>query len=187
MSAKKEVKTKENITLNELKTNEKNATKFNKDYNNFNERVIYTLNQQQNAINKILDNTIYNLKMASDEARREIPQYAQRITEYQEQTIQIIRDIASDFIEAEKQVVHSFQTQGARKNNVNFNNELWDLYNPEKIAENHILFVNNFTNYLLTTNNLINNAIAYNMRICNTALEQTHDNVKALSKTNIEI
>src|SRR5215207_6877370 len=70
-----------------------------------------TLNQQQDAINKTLDNTLHNIKRSTDEARREIPQYTQRIAEYQEQTIQTIKDIASDVIEAQKQVVDSFQSQ----------------------------------------------------------------------------
>jgi hypothetical protein len=58
------------------------------------------------------------------------------------------------------------------------------LYNPQRIAENHAVIVNNFTSYLLTTNNLINNALTSNMRVYNTALEQTRDNVKAFTKTN---
>ncbi|MDF2736859.1 MAG: hypothetical protein K0S93_715, partial [Nitrososphaeraceae archaeon] len=40
------------------------------------------------------------------------------------------------------------------------------------------------TSYLLNTSNLINNALASNMRVYNTALEQTRDNVKAFAKTN---
>jgi hypothetical protein len=44
--------------------------------------------------------------------------------------------------------------------------------------------VNNFTSYLLNTANLINNALASNMRVYNTALEQTRDNLKAFAKTN---
>ena len=183
MSAK-EVKINENKSLNEPKFNEKNTTKFNRDYNNFNEQVNNTLNQQQNAINKTLDNTLHNIKRSTDEATREIPQYTQRIAEYQERTVQTIRDIASDFIDAEKQIVDSFQSHGDRNSSGNFTNRLWDIYNPEKIAENHAVIVNNFTNYLLTTNNLINNALASNMSIYNTALEQTRDNVKALAKTN---
>ena len=86
----------------------KNTTKFN---NNFNERTNNTLNQQQDAINKTLDNTLNNVKRTTDEATREIPRYTQRIAEYQEQTIQTVRDIASDFIEAQKQVIGSFQSQ----------------------------------------------------------------------------
>ena len=181
---KQEVKINENIAVNEPEFNEKNTTKFNKDNNNFNERTTNTLNQQQDAINKTLDNTLHNVRRSTDEARREIPQYTQRIAEYQEKTIQTIRDIASDFIEAQKQVVGSFQSHGDKNRNVNFSNGLWDLYNPQRIAENNAVIVNNFTNYLLTTNNLINNALESNMRVYNTALEQTRDNVKALVRTN---
>ena len=178
MSAKENIKVNENIAVNELK----NTTKFNKDNNNFNERTTNTLNQQQDAINKTLDNTLNNIKRTTDEATREIPQYSQRIAEYQEQTIQTIRDIASDCIEAQKQVIGSFQSQVDR-NSAN-NNGVWDLYNPQRIVENHAVMVNNFTSYLLNASNLINNALASNMRVYNTALEQTRDNLKACAKTN---
>ncbi len=187
MSTRKEVKINENIAVNEPEFNEKYTTKFNKDNNNFNERtnIDYndTLNQQQDAINKTLDNTLHNIKRTTDEARREIPQYTQRIAEYQEKTIQTIKDIASDFIEAQKQVVGSFQSQQVDRNRGNFY-AFWDLYNPQRIAENHAVMVNNFTSYLLNTSNLINNALASNMRVYNIALEQIRDNVKAFAKTN---
>jgi rubrerythrin len=184
MSAKKEeIKINENIAVNEPK----NTTKFDKDNNNFNERTNNALTQQQDAINKTLDNTLNNIKRTTDEATHEIPRYTQRIAEYQEQTIQTIKDIASDFIEAEKEAISSFQSQVDRNSNsVNFSTStgLWDLYNPPRIAENHAVMVNNFTSYLLNTSNLINNALASNMRVYNTALEQTRDNLKAFAKTN---
>ena len=179
MSAKENIQVHENIDVNEPK----NTTKFNKDNNNFNERTTNTLNQQQDAINKTLDNALNNVKRTTDEATREIPRYTQRIAEYQEQTIQTIRDIASDFIEAQKQVIGSFQSQVDRNSSSN-NNGVWDLYNPQRIAENHSVMVNNFTSYLLNTSNLINNALASNMRVYNTALEQTRDNLKACAKTH---
>jgi len=156
-----------------------NTTKFNKDNNNFNERTTNTLNQQQDAINKTLDNTLNNVKRTTDEATREIPRYSQRIAEYQEQTVQTIRDIASDCIEAQKQVIGSFQSQLDKNTN-----GVWNLYNPQRIAENHAVMVNNFTSYLLNTANLVNNALLSNIRIYNTALEQTRDNLKACAKTN---
>ncbi len=174
----KEVKINENIAVNKSEFNEKYTTKFNKDYNNFNQRTTNTLNQQQDAINKTLDNSLHNVKRITDEARREIPQYTQRIAEYQEKTIQTVKDIASDFIEAQKQVVISFKSQQIHRSGV------WDLYNPQRIAENYAVMVNNFTSYLLNTSSLINNALESNMRVYNTALEQTRDNVKACAKTN---
>ena len=171
------------MSVKEEKLNEKNTTKFSTDNTNFNERtnIDYnnTLNQQQDAINKTLDNTLHNVKRTTDEATREIPQYTQRIAEYQEQTIKTIKDIASDFIEAEKEVIGSFQSQVDRNTG-----GVWDVYNPQRIAENYSVMVNNFTSYLLNTSNLINNALASNMRVYNTALEQTRDNLKAFAKTN---
>ena len=179
MSTTKEAK----INENKPEFNEKYTTKFNKDNNNFNERINNdynnTLNQQQDAMNKTLDNTLHNVKRSTDEARREIPQYTQRIAEYQEKTIQTVKDIASDYIEAQKQVIGSFQSQVYRNNN-----GVWNWFNPQRSAENHAVAVNNFTSYLLNTSNLINNALASNMRVYNTALEQTRDNVKACAKTN---
>jgi hypothetical protein len=185
MSARKdEIKVNENIAVNESK----NTTKFSTDNNNFNERTNNALTQQQDVINMTFDNTLNNIKRSTDKATHEIPRYTQRIAEYQEQTIQTIKDIASDFIEAEKEAIGSFQSQVNRNSssgNVNFSsNGLWDMYNPQRIAENHAIMVNNFTSYLLNTSNLINNALASNMRVYNTALEQTRDNVKAYAKTN---
>jgi len=176
MSARREeIKVNENIAVNESK----NTTKFNKDNNNFNERTNNTLNQQQDVINNTLDNTLNNVIRTTHEAKREIPLYTQCIAEYQQQTIQTITNIASGFIEAEKQVIGSFQSQVV-KNSGN-NNGVWDLYNPQRLAENYAIMVNNFTSYLLNTSH---NALASNMRVYNTALEQTRDNVKACAKTN---
>ncbi|HET7641995.1 MAG TPA: hypothetical protein VFK40_00680, partial [Nitrososphaeraceae archaeon] len=162
------------INENKQDINERNTTKLNKDNNNFNERVVNTLNQQQNAINKTFDNTLHDVKRSTAEARQEIPQYTQRIAEY----IQTVRDIASDVIEGQKQAVNSLQSQQVDRSGV------WNWYNPQRIAENYSVAVNNFTNYLVNTANLVNNALASNMRIYNTALEQTRDNLKTFTKTN---
>jgi phage-related protein len=176
---KEEIKVKENIDVNKPTFYDENTTKVSTNTNNFNERTNNALNQQQDAINKTLDNTLHNVKRTTDEATREIPRYTQRIAEYQEQTIQTIKDIASDFIEAEKEAIGSFQSQVDRNSG-----GVWDVYNPQRIAENHAVMVNNFTSYLLNTSNLINNALASNMRVYNTALEQTRDNLKNFAKTN---
>jgi hypothetical protein len=166
-----------NVFISMSTKEDKINERTNRDLNN-------TLNQQQDAINRTLDNTLHNIRRNTDEARREIPQYTQRIAEYQEKTIQTVKDISSDFIEAQKEVVGSFQSQ-VDNNRGNFY-AFWDLYNPQRIAENNAVIVNNFTSYLLNTSNLINNALASNMRVYNTALEQTRDNLKTLTKTNTD-
>jgi hypothetical protein len=167
----------DNILINMSTKEDKINQRTNIDYNN-------NLNQQQDAINKTLDNTLHNIKRSTDEATREIPQYTQRIAEYQEKTIQTVKDIASDVIEAQKQVVGSFQSQ-IENNRGNFY-AFWDLYNPQRIAENNAVMVNNFTSYMLNASNLINNTVESNMRVYNTALEQTRDNLKTWTKTNTD-
>jgi hypothetical protein len=69
----------------------------------------------------------------------------------------------------QKEVIGSFQTQVERNSNSGVNyTGFWDLYNPQRIAENHAVMVNNFTSYLFNTSNLINNALASNMRVYST-------------------
>ena len=92
--------------------------------------------------------------------------------------------IASDFIKAEKQVIGSFQSQVDKNSGVNSSYGLWYLYNPQEIVENHAVMVNNFTSCLLNASNLINNNLASNLRVYNTALEQARDNLKTLLRTN---
>ncbi|MGZ5511511.1 MAG: hypothetical protein ACXWFC_13725, partial [Nitrososphaeraceae archaeon] len=66
------------MSVKEEKINDKNTTKYSTDNTNttnFNERINRdynnTLNQQQDAINKTLDNTLHNVKRTTDEATRE--------------------------------------------------------------------------------------------------------------------
>ena len=90
--------------------------------------------------------------------------------------------ITPNLIEAEKQVNDSFQSKVDKHSGNNYG--LWDLYNPQRFAQNHAVMVNSFTSYMLITSNLTNNALSSNMRVYNTALEQTRDNLKACAKTN---
>ena len=47
--------------------------------------------EQQQAVNKALDDTRDNIKKTTNEARKEIPRYTQIVNDYQENTIQAIR------------------------------------------------------------------------------------------------
>jgi hypothetical protein len=57
-----------------------------------------------------LDESKDNIKKTINEARREISRYTDVISDYQENTIQAIREVADAFIESEKDIiVNSFQ------------------------------------------------------------------------------
>lgn len=44
-----------------------------------------------------------------DEARKDIPRCTQLVTEYQEQTLQLSREIADTYLDSQKQIMKSFQ------------------------------------------------------------------------------
>jgi hypothetical protein len=61
-------------------------------------------------------------------------------------------------IDSFQSVIGSFHSQVDR----NSSNGVWDLLNPPRIAENHVVMENIFTNYLLNTSTLINNSLTSN-------------------------
>ena len=61
-------------------------------------------------INITLDETKSTVKKATDEAVKEIPRFTQAVNEYQQETIQASKDIADNFLESQKEVIHSMQS-----------------------------------------------------------------------------
>jgi len=59
---------------------------------NNNNRTTFQREQQQ-AVTKVIDETRDNIKKTTNEARKEIPRYTQIVNDYQENTIQAIREI----------------------------------------------------------------------------------------------
>ena len=57
--------------------------------------------QQEHAIESLLDETKNNIRNATKEAAKEIPQWTQRLGDIQEQTIKTTREIADDYLESQ--------------------------------------------------------------------------------------
>ena len=66
--------------------------------------------EQQQSVNRALDETKNNIRKATDEARKDIPRYTQAVNEYQEQTIQATREIADNYLESQKEIINSLQS-----------------------------------------------------------------------------
>ncbi|MGA8107461.1 MAG: hypothetical protein WB815_12495 [Nitrososphaeraceae archaeon] len=54
--------------------------------------------EQQQAVNKALNDTKDEIKVAAREVSREIPQYTQMLGDIQEETIKTTREIADNYI-----------------------------------------------------------------------------------------
>src|SRR5918995_4934172 len=127
--------------------------------------------EQQQAVNKVLDETRDNIKKTTNEARKEIPRYTQIVNDYQENTIQAIREITDNFVDSQKDIiVNSFR--------------LWSDWttSPRQVAENYGKIVSSFADNTVAATRVINNTVFANLDSVNTSVQHTKQNVKELSK-----
>jgi hypothetical protein len=127
--------------------------------------------EQQQAVNKALDETRDNIKKTTNEARKEIPRYTQIVNDYQENTIQAIREITDNFVDSQKDIiVNSFR--------------LWSdwVSSPRQIAENYGKIVSSFADNAVAATRVVNNTLFANLDSVNTSVQHTKENVKELSK-----
>jgi ElaB/YqjD/DUF883 family membrane-anchored ribosome-binding protein len=127
--------------------------------------------EQQQAVNKVLDETRDNIKKTTNEARKEIPRYTQIVNDYQENTIQSIREITDNFVDSQKDIiVNSFR--------------LWSdwITSPRQVAENYGKIVSSFADNAVAATRVLNNTVFANLDSVNTSVQHTKENVKELSK-----
>ncbi len=127
--------------------------------------------EQQQAVTKVIDETRDNIKKTTNEARKEIPRYTQIVNDYQENTIQAIREITDNYVESQKDIImNSFQ--------------IWSNWtvSPRQMAENYGKVVSSFADNAVAATRVINNTIFANIDSVNTSVQHTKENVKELSK-----
>jgi hypothetical protein len=127
--------------------------------------------EQQQAVNKVIDETRDNIKKTTNEARKEIPRYTQIVNDYQENTIQAIREITDDYVESQKDILmNSFQ--------------IWSNWtvSPRQMAESYGKIVSSFADNAVAATRVINNTVFANIDSVNTSVQHTKENVKELSK-----
>ena len=127
--------------------------------------------EQQQAVNKALDETRDNIKKTTNEATKEIPRYTQIVNDYQENTIQAISEITDNFVDSQKDIiVNSFR--------------LWSdwITSPRQVAENYGKIVSSFADNAVAVTRVLNNTVFTNLDSVNTSVQHTKENVKELSK-----
>jgi hypothetical protein len=139
--------------------------------NNITETYSQLQREQEQAITKALDESKDNIKKTTNEARREIPRYTDVVSDYQENTVQAIREVADSFIESQKDIiVNSFQ--------------LWSnwMVSPRQIAEEYSNTVSSLADNAVSATRLVNNTISANLQAFNASVQTAKENAKELSK-----
>jgi hypothetical protein len=127
--------------------------------------------EQQQAVTKVIDETRDNIRKTTNEARKEIPRYTQIVNDYQENTIQAIREITDNYVESQKDILmNSFQ--------------IWSNWtvSPRQMAENYGKIVSSFADNAVAATRVMNNTVFANIDSVNTSVQHTKENVKELSK-----
>jgi hypothetical protein len=142
--------------------------------------------EQEQLIQNVLDESKYNIRNATREAARDIPQYTQRLGDIQEQTIQTTREIADNYIESQKEIISIYQSVWTPFIE-NANSRFWNYWSisPKGIAETYGTVISSFADNVISATRLTNNAVSANMELFSTALQQTKDNSKEFSRLGI--
>jgi hypothetical protein len=141
--------------------------------------------EQQQSINKALDETKNNIRRTADEARKDIPRYTQIVNEYQEETIQAARQMADNYLESQREIINSVQSalvpQVEAANRVVTSN--WT--SPRHVTEHYARLVSAFADNTIAVTKLVNNAVFANLEAFKTSVQTARDNVKEFSRIGV--
>ena|SRR5215212_1966906 len=144
-----------------------------------------TSEQQQQAVNRALQETKDNIRKTTDEARNQIPRYTQAVNDYQEQTIQATREMADNYLEAQREIINSFQTAWVPQIE-NANRALWSNWmSPRQATETYARMVSSFADNTIAVTRLANNAIFANMEAFKTSIQHAKENAKEFSRIGV--
>ncbi len=143
-------------------------------------------NKEKNReiINITLDETKSAVKRTTDEAIKEIPRFTKAVNEYQEESIQATKDIADNFLESQKEIIHSTQSLWIPYIE-NVQNSYWSYWtSPKRATENYARAVSNITDSTIASTRLANNALFATMNAWKTSMQHARDNAKEFSRLN---
>ena len=141
--------------------------------------------EQQQAINKALDETKNNIKKATDEARRDIPHYTQIVNEYQEETIQAARQIADNYLESQREIINSLQSAWLPQIDAANRAVTSNWTSPRNVTEHYARLVSAFADNTIAVTKLVNSAMFANLDAFKRSVQNARDNVKEFSRIGV--
>ena len=138
-------------------------------------------------INIALDETKSIVKKTTDEAVKEIPRFTKGVTEYQQETIQASKDIADNFLESQKEVIHSMQSLWVPYIENVQNSYLSYWVSPQRVTENYARAVSNITDSTIVATRLANNDLFASMDAWKNSIQHARDNAKEFSRLNANV
>ena len=126
--------------------------------------------QEQEAIETVLDETKRTIKKTVNEAKREIPKYTEAMSQIQEETIQATKQIGYDLIELQREaasLVPKFQER--------FMSYYVPWAYPKLVTDYYSKMVDSYVDNVISATNLVNSLAIVNM-----------ENIQRLADSNRE-
>ena len=124
------------------------------------------IKQTEKAVERTFEDTRNNINRVTDEARRGISNSTEQMKEYQEESINIINNIANNFIAFQKEFLKNFSDSFTRNDTQSRNipQMPWVFYySPERLAEIYGESIRSFTSSMIKYGSLLNNLTISNM------------------------
>src|SRR4029078_2249124 len=126
--------------------------------------------QEQEAIETVLDETKRAIMKTVSEAKREIPRYTQAIGQLQEETIQATKEIGYDCIELQRETANLIPKLQER-----YMSYSMPWMSPTLVTEYYSRIVDNFVDNVVSATNLANNLVMVNMESIQRLTDSSRD------------
>ncbi|HEY7571366.1 MAG TPA: hypothetical protein VH796_08355 [Nitrososphaeraceae archaeon] len=127
-------------------------------------------------IDKTFEKAKDNIRVATDEAHRELPRYMQTVTDNQEQIVQAARGIAENYLESQREITSSFQSIWTSF----FDNYFWN--SPKRMTETYARAVSSFSDGTIATIRMYNNMIFTNTGAIGMSMQYVKANTQEISR-----
>jgi hypothetical protein len=146
---------------------------------------VHQIEQKQQDINKAFDETKNNIKITTDEARKDIPHYTQIVNEYQEKTIRAARQIADNYLESQREIINSFQSALVPQIDAANRAVTSNWTSPRNVNEHYARLVSAFADNTIAVTKLVNSAMFANLDAFKRSVQNARDNVKEFSRIGV--
>ena len=133
--------------------------------------------QEQEAIETVLDETKRTIKKTVNEAKREIPKYTEALGQIQEETIQATKEIGYDLIELQKEAVNLVPKFQER-----FMSYYVPWAYPKLVIEYYSRMVDSYVDNVISATNLVNSLVIFNME----SIQRLADSTKEYWRVGVE-
>ena len=138
----------------------------------------------QSIIDRSLDETKKNVRKSIDESRKQIPQYANVVKNYQEQALESTGKMVEEYVEAQKSIIDSFSSSSAAYyENANRIFSYW--YSPRVSTEIWARAVSNIAENVSASTRINNDILFGNINAFGNAFERTQRHTEELSRINV--